>query len=189
MADLAAAGEDALAAAWAQIAGGLRLEQPTPASWRARRSTTPSRRSASAPARAGRAASAARPERVLHVVTECAAVGGHSRMAWRWIERDAARVPTLALTRQRGPVPDRRAGAVGARGGRVADPEGHDLIARARELAALVDAADLVVLHVHPFEVVAPIALADRAGRPPVLLVNHADHCFWLGPALSPTSW
>ncbi len=73
------------------------------------------------------------PRRVLHVATECAAVGGHSRMAWRWIERDTASVPTLALTRQRGPVPDRLSYAVGARGGRVAILEGHDQLARARD--------------------------------------------------------
>jgi hypothetical protein len=49
-------------------------------------------------------------------------------------------------------------------------------------LGRLVDAADAVVLHVHPFDAVAPLALADREGRPPVLLVHHADHCFWLSP-------
>ena len=50
------------------------------------------------------------PERVLHVITECAAVGGHSRMAWRWIERDEDRLPTLALTRHRAEVPAPLAG-------------------------------------------------------------------------------
>ena len=119
------------------------------------------------------------------MATECADVGGHSRMAWRWIERDADSVPTLALTRHRGPVPDRLTYAVGSRGGRLEIIEGHDQLARARALGRLVDAADLVVLHVHPFDAVAPIALADRGGRPPVVLVNHADHCFWLGPRVA----
>jgi hypothetical protein len=59
---------------------------------------------------------------------------------------------------------------------------GHDLVERARALGRLVDEHDLVVLHIHPMEVAAPIALADRDGRPPVLFVNHADHCFWLAP-------
>ena len=121
------------------------------------------------------------PPRVLHVATEVSGLGGHSRMAWRWIERDAGRVPTVALTRQRGPVPPPLAAAVAARGGSMRHVEGHDALVRARALAALVDEADLVVLHVHPFEVSTAIALADRRGRPPVLHVNHADHCFWLG--------
>ena len=59
---------------------------------------------------------------------------------------------------------------------------GHDLIDRARAWAGLVNAHDLVVLHIHPMEVAASLALADRDGRPPVLFVNHADHCFWLAP-------
>ncbi len=181
----AAAGADARAAAWAQIAADHAWHSPHGA-WAApaiddaleeigRRACA---RGPRTPAPDGR-------RRVLHVATECADVGGHSRMAWRWIARDAASAPTLALTRQRGPVPDRLAYAVGSRGGRLEIIEGHDQLARARALGRLVDAADLVVLHLHPFDAVAPIALADRRGRPPVVLVNHADHCFWLGPRVA----
>ena len=181
---LTAAGADADAAAWAQIAADYAWHSP-PGVWASPAIDAALDEIGRRACPRGAAVPAAGPRRVLHVATECAAVGGHSRMAWRWIERDTASVPTLALTRQRGPVPDRLSYAVGARGGRVAILEGHDQLARARELARLVDAADLVVLHVHPFEAVAPIALADRAGRPPVLLVNHADHCFWLGPGVA----
>jgi glycosyltransferase involved in cell wall biosynthesis len=184
VATLARQGEDALAAAWAQVAGDL--------AWHSHPGVMASpaidgaleeigRRACP---RGTRAAGEGR-RRVLHVVTECGAVGGHSRMAWRWIERDAASAPTLALTRQRAPLPAPLAAAVAARGGAVRHIRGHDLIARARALAELVDAADLVVLHVHPLEVAAPLALADREGRPPVLLVNHADHCFWLGAGVA----
>ncbi|WP_217921631.1 glycosyltransferase [Miltoncostaea oceani] len=178
---LADGGDDALAAAWAQIAGDHAWHSPTgvvasPAIDGALRSiglrTCP---------RTPRGARPDGPPRVLHVATEVAGVGGHSRMAWRWIERDTGRVPVVALTRQRGPVPEGLRDAVRDRGGALHHVEGHDALARARALAALVDDCDLVVLHVHPFEVAAAIALADRAGRPPVLHVNHADHCFWLG--------
>lgn len=179
---LADAGADAEAAAWAQIAADHAWHSPHGA-WAApaiddaleRIGLRACPRGARPPAPAGR-------RRVLHVATECAAVGGHSRMAWRWIRRDTASVPTLALTRHRGPVPDGLADAVAARDGRVEIIEGHDQLARARALGRLVNAADAVVLHVHPFDAVAPLALADRDGRPPVLLVNHADHCFWLSP-------
>ena len=183
--ELALRGEDREAAAWAQVAadyawhspGGALASPSIDAALRAiGRRACP--RGAATRARDGH-------PRVLHVATEVAAVGGHSRMAWRWIERDLARLPTLALTRQRGPVPEAITRALDARGGAVRVIEGHDLIARARALAEMVDAADVVVLHVHPLEVAAPLALADRAGRPPVLLVNHADHCFWLGAGLA----
>jgi hypothetical protein len=181
---LADRGEDALAAAWAQVAGDL--------AWHSHPGIMASPAIDAALEAIGRRSCPRGPRtagdgrrRVLHVVTESAAVGGHSRMAWRWIERDAASVPALALTRQRTPLPEPLAAAVAARGGAVHSLRGHDLMARARGLAALVDAADLVVLHVHPLEVAAPLALADRAGRPPVLLVNHADHCFWLGAGVA----
>ena len=182
--ELAAAGDDAGAAAWARIAADHAWHSPHGA-W-----TSPALDDALEAIGLRSCPRALRPpsdgaRRVLHVATECAAVGGHSRMAWRWIERDAGAVPTLALTRQRGPVPDRLAHAVSRRGGRIDILEGYDELERARALAALVDGADAVVLHVHPFDAVAPIALADRRGRPPVLLVNHADHCFWLGPGVA----
>lgn len=178
-------GDDALAAAWAQIAGDF--------AWQSHPGAMASPAIDGALEEIGRRACPrgprrerrGGPERVLHVVTECAAVGGHSRMAWRWIARDVARVPTLALTRQRAPVPGPVADAIAARGGRIEAIEGHDLLERARALGRLVDRADLVVLHIHPLEVAASLALADRRGRPPVLLVNHADHCFWLGPRVA----
>jgi hypothetical protein len=40
--------------------------------------------------------------------------------------------------------------------------------------------ADRIILHVHPNDVVAPIALSGVATAP-VILVNHADHVFWVG--------
>ena len=180
--ELADRHEDALAAAWAQVASDF--------AWHSHPGVMASpvidgaleEIGLRACPRRPRAERGDGPERVLHVATECAAVGGHSRMAWRWIARDAERVPTLALTRHRGTVPGPLAEALTARGGSVEWIEGHDLLARARALGALVDRADLVVLHVHPLEVAASIALADRRGRPPVVLVNHADHCFWVGP-------
>ena len=178
---LTAAGADAEAAAWAQIAGDYAWHSPGGAWTSPVIDTAMERIGLRACPRGGPPSRTGARREVLHVATECTAVGGHSRMAWRWIARDAGSIPTLALTRQRGALPGPLADAVAARGGRVRSVEGHDQIGRARELARLIDAADIVVLHVHPFDVVSAIALADRRGRPPVVLVNHADHCFWLG--------
>jgi len=183
--ELAAAGDDALAAAWAQVASDLAWNTPpgvlaSPAIDDALEAI-----GLRQVPRAPRLPRGDGPERVLHVITECAAVGGHSRMAWRWIGRDEERVPTLALTRHRGDVPAPLAAALAARGGEAVHVRGHDLLERARALGRLVDAHDLVVLHIHPMEVAASLALADRATRPPVLLVNHADHCFWLAPRVA----
>jgi glycosyltransferase involved in cell wall biosynthesis len=44
--------------------------------------------------------------------------------------------------------------------------------------------ADVVVLHIHPEDVIATTAFGV-AGGPPVLFVNHADHAFWVGCAIA----
>lgn len=120
---------------------------------------------------------------VLHVLTEAGPIGGHGRLARRWIEQDEQRSHSLVLTRQRETtLPEALAGAVRARGGDIAVlDERCRLVARARELRALAAGCDLVVLHIHPFDVVPALALADDSSCPPVVLVNHADHVFWLG--------
>ncbi len=182
VADLTARGEDALAAAWAQVASDFAWQSHPGAMASPIIDDSLEEIGLRACPRGPRVERGDGPERVLHVITECAAVGGHSRMAWRWIARDERRVPTLALTRHRSPLPEFLAEAVALRGGSVEWIEGHDLPRRGQALAALVDRADLVVLHIHPLEVATALALADRRDRPPVLLANHADHCFWLSP-------
>jgi glycosyltransferase involved in cell wall biosynthesis len=120
--------------------------------------------------------------RVLHVLSEAHRQGGHTRLAWRWIAADAGRDHAVALTAQDGlPVPPELTavatvtdlGAAGARGPL-------DRLVALRELAA---GADVVVLHVHPYDAVAVAALAGE--RPPTIFVNHAGHVFWLGTGVA----
>ncbi|OAS25397.1 hypothetical protein [Methylobacterium platani] len=125
------------------------------------------------------------PERVLHVLTEAKAVGGSSRMAWRWIAQDRGRRHSVALTRQDGaPPPAPLVAAVLASGGTVHCLDGAGLLARARQLAALGREADLAVLHTEQ-DVVPLLAFADPARSPPTLFVDHGDHKFRLGLAAS----
>ena len=128
---------------------------------------------------------------VLHVLTTAYQVGGHTRLAWRWIERDDGRVHSVALTRQAyEPLPTYLPEVVRARRGRIhrIDKAAGGLLGRAAALQAVAARADLVVMHTHPFDVVPPIALAglDRDGRrPPTILLNHADHLFWIGLSIA----
>lgn len=125
---------------------------------------------------------AAETGRVLHVLTETYAVGGHTRLTQRWIELDGTRRHSLFLT---GPMNDVTAGlarAAVASGGTVAMTGGVEPpLVRARALRTAAAGADLVVLHAHPFDPVPVLAFAEPDGRPPVVLMNHTDHAFWLG--------
>ncbi|MFB3818849.1 MAG: glycosyl transferase family 1 [Candidatus Methylomirabilales bacterium] len=136
------------------------------------------------PPPAPRAAGGARPGRVLHVISHARPIGGDTRFAWRWIQADGGRRHSVAITRQRDlPMPASLADAVAGSGGTlsVLDRLTADPIARARALRRLSRRADLVVCHLFPDDVVPLLAFAHRDGTPPVVLVNHADHAFWLG--------
>ncbi len=121
-------------------------------------------------------------DRVLHVLTEAYPVGGHTRLAWRWIGRDHRR-SDVVLTNQHGPVPEQLVRAAEASGGTVHDlrPEHPRCTDRALRLRALYDDVDLVVLHTHPWDTTALAAAALPGVRPPAVLENHAEHAFWVG--------
>lgn len=131
---------------------------------------------------------AARPARtkigrVLHVATVLNEVGGLTRMMRRWIAADEGRHHSLALLRHPGEPPPSVRQAVEARGGHI-----HVISATrggpvewASALRKLSLDFDLIVLHVSNEDPTPGIAFADERNRPPVVLVNHADHAFWVG--------
>ena len=123
------------------------------------------------------------PSSVLHVATQVSAIGGHSRMIARWIGRDGARVHSLALTRQAWPVPEDLVNAVAKAGGeiRFVNCCAGGPLAWASGLQSIMKRHDLIVLHVHNQDVVPFVALGGMRRRPRVLLLDHADHLFWLG--------
>jgi len=126
-------------------------------------------------------------KRVLHVGTELAAVGGLTRMISRWITADPGRTNSLALTHHRGDVPDHLVDAVAESGGEI-HRLNHQMggqFAWVRELRRLARQNDLIILHVHCEDVLPLIAFAEAEKFPPVLLLNHADHIFWLGASFS----
>jgi hypothetical protein len=128
---------------------------------------------------------AARPARWLHVLTRSYVLGGHTAIARRWIERaPRSERHDLVLTYQDVPgVPANLALSIKQAGGGIVSLGGEpSLRARARRLREMAQAVDVVVLHAHPWDVVPALAFA-AAGGPPVLLMNHADHGFWVGVA------
>jgi hypothetical protein len=119
--------------------------------------------------------------RVLHVLTEGYNTGGHTKQAERWMIRDAGREHDVALTGAL-PAPETLAEAAGT----VHPLHGAgDLLDRALALRALAAGYDLIALHVHPWDVVPALAFAGRTAGPPVVLLDHADHLFWLGAGVA----
>jgi hypothetical protein len=136
------------------------------------------------PGAAPASASAVGPEkeRVLIVVTETYATGGHTRIVWRWVARDPGRVYSVATTAQRDVMPDGIREAVAASGGQLFDVPAEDPpLARAAALRALAAEADLIVLFDHPYDPVPTLAFAGLRPRPPIVMFNHGDQSFLLG--------
>lgn len=124
---------------------------------------------------------------VLHVATQLAPVGGLTRMISRWVNADKKRTNSLVLTQHRGPIPDHTKEAFGASGGKILklNSQPGDQLSWALTLRRLAQDFDAVVLHFHCEDVIPLIAFADPKSMPPIILLNHADHIFWIGPSIS----
>ena len=127
----------------------------------------------------------ARP-RWLHVFTQVYEIGGHTAMAARWFGCDRARRHDAVLLSQPQPPPDFFVSALRAGGGQLWQlAPGLPLLERARALRTRASAeTDVVVLHVHPWDVVPTVAFGVSGG-PAVVVVNHAGHAFWIGGAVA----
>ncbi len=127
------------------------------------------------------------PRRVMHVLTLVNADGGHSVMLKRWIKLDPyPNTHSVVLLAQSAPVPESLIDAVDDKNGQIIKMNPQErMLDRAMRLREIVHTqADVVVLHTHPWEVIATAALAVTSA-PPVLLVNHAAHIYWVGASVS----
>jgi hypothetical protein len=186
--ELLAAGDALSAAAWAKMAACIAVETHCGifSSTRLERLLTTIGK-ASEPASKPRPAPTA-VRRVLHVSTQVYPVGGHSKMLRLWIENDPGRQHSLALTNQQIPVPADLMAAVVGQGGKVHSRLNRgpgDLMTVVSKLRRIARNYDLIVLHISYDDVVPPIAFAQTDRYPPVLFLNHADHLFWIGSAIS----
>ncbi len=124
---------------------------------------------------------------VLHVATQLSPVGGLTRMISRWVNADKSRVNSLVLTQNRGSIPHHTVEAISESGGKIyklnRSPGGK--LEWALELRRLAKNFDAVVLHFHCEDIIPIVAFADPKTLPPIILLNHADHIFWLGPSIS----
>lgn len=123
--------------------------------------------------------------RVLHVASRVFEIGGHTRMLYRWIRADRSSTHSVVLTDQGGsPIPSWLLDVVRRSGGTLVDLDG-SLVSRAAQLRIHArSTADVVILH-HGGTDPVPTAAFAIAGGPPVAVLNHADHAFWLGSGVA----
>src|SRR5439155_11245020 len=123
----------------------------------------------------------------LHVMREALPAGGLTSMAVRWMQNDRrGRVHSVVLLTQKTPLPDALLNAVNATGGSIYKANATDsFLQQALWLRSLAhQVADYVILHIHNSDVVCAVAFGKKGG-PPVLLVNHSAHAFWVGASIA----
>ena len=120
--------------------------------------------------------------RWLHVLTEAYGTLGHTNLCRRWIQYDEEAGHDVILLDQKESAPPNLVEVTKKTGGECVVLDAMTpLMERAKALRAHAwQNADVVVLYTHPEDVIATTAFGV-AGGPPVLLVNHADHNFWVG--------
>jgi len=128
-----------------------------------------------------------RPKNILHVCTSVMSIGGHSKMLWRWIQQDTESTHSIALTNhQSSEIPHILKDSVSQSQGKIYILNHvSDLIARAKKLREIAATADVVVLHVYNHDVIPMIAFANKEQSPAIILLDHADHLFWLGASIT----
>ncbi len=127
------------------------------------------------------------PRRIIHVATTVSDVGGLTRMIWRWIQQDKTRTHSLVLTRYYGEIPALLREAIKNSHGNIyflSDTVG-GIISWCQRLREIATAADLIVLHIHSFDIIPIIAFGNPEACPPIVFLNHADHLFWIGTEIS----
>ncbi|WP_139902247.1 glycosyltransferase [Clostridium thermarum] len=125
--------------------------------------------------------------RVLHVLSEGYAIGGHTRLVKNCIKSDGDSIHSLVTTWQINSTPRWLIEEIEKSGGwklsLINTSDKHlERAALLRKLA--YEWADVVVLHMHMYDPI-PVLAFGVEGGPPVVYMNHADHSFWLGASIA----
>lgn len=123
---------------------------------------------------------------ILHVASQLSDIGGHSRLIANWIHNDPQNNHSCIVTDQSvDEFPSEFRRTLRKNRGEMAILNiDHTLLRRAAVLRETSRQFDIVILHIHPNDVIPLTAYAD-ATSPPVGLMNHADHVFWLGGSVA----
>lgn len=119
--------------------------------------------------------------KILHIATQLYNTGGHARVLRNWIIIDKHSDSKILFTNQTSDIPQWLPDIEIVK----LDIE-KGLIERASELRQYIinEYFDLIILHIHPYDVI-PIISLSAENLPPVIFFNHADHEFSIGPSIS----
>lgn len=128
----------------------------------------------------------AKGKRILHIATELHDIGGHSRLITNWIKNDLTNNHSLIVTNQ--PVkkiPASVSKIIHNNNGEIALLSNEEsILKRAAILRLTAQQFDFIILHQHPDDLIPLVAFATKQS-PPVAIMNHADHVFWLGASIA----
>jgi glycosyltransferase involved in cell wall biosynthesis len=131
------------------------------------------------------ASSASAQKKVLHLASGVYNVGGHSRLIKNWIQAFPQFNHSLLVTEQNLEIPDFLSETLEENGGDIFNlPPAANLTAKARAVRRIARGFDYVLLHHHPNDIIPVVALATE-DCPPVAAINHADHLFGFGIAVT----
>lgn len=123
--------------------------------------------------------------RVLHVATKIFHLGGHSRLITSWAKNDPDNQHYLVVTDQIYEIPKKIVEPISNYGGSFTFlPIEKTLLERAAILRNITRDFDFIILHHHPSDIIPLVAFAANQ-TPPVAIMNHADHVFWLGASIA----
>lgn len=120
---------------------------------------------------------------MLHVVTECYPIGGHTKVVNEWISHMDSFEHYCVLLNQVGEIPTWLKKTCGER--LIVLDQRLTYLEKAQLLRNLAIDKEYVILHVHMNDPIPILAFGHRSFPRPVIFYNHADHLFWLGVSIS----
>lgn len=125
--------------------------------------------------------------KILHVISEGYKIGGHTKLVKNWIKKDEDSISALITTWQMNTLPEELIEEVKNHGGFVYSL--NNFYGTYEKSASLLRKiayswADIVILHCHMQDPIPTLAFAVEGG-PPVFILNHADHRFWIGSSIA----
>ena len=124
--------------------------------------------------------------KILHVISEGYKIGGHTKLVKNWIKKDEDSISALITTWQMNTLPEELIEEVKNHGGFVYSL--NNFYGTYEKSASLLRKiayswSDIVILHCHMQDPIPILAFAVEGG-PPVFILNHADHRFWIGSSI-----